>query len=200
MEEIISQEEIDRLMSKKGEVREVALRNHKDFIFKEKGEEGVKKLEETMNNLGGTIKQKKLKPWAFYPIGLEIIELLVIKKIFNFDDEKIKEIGVFGSRISSIVKLFFQYIGSINFLAKKAPEIWRKYYTVGELVIKEVSEEKKYIILDVKDFDLHPIHCLHLSGYFSNMVKMASGSQTTDCQEIKCVHRGDECHEFLIKW
>ncbi|MEI6597058.1 MAG: hypothetical protein WCL13_02500, partial [bacterium] len=193
-------EEIAQLMSKEGEISEIALKNHREFILKEKGEAGRKKLEEAIDNLGGVIKYKKLKSWEFYPIGLEIIELLVIKKIFNFDDEKIKEIGAFGSRVSSIIKLFFQYIGSINFLAKKAPEIWKKYYTAGELVIKEVNEEKKYIILDVKDFNYHPIHCLHLNGYFSNMVKVASGSKAVNCQETKCVHRGDEFHEFLIKW
>jgi hypothetical protein len=201
MEEIISQEEISRLMNKEGEVRGTALINHKDFILKEKGKEGLKKLEEAISHLSGIIEPKELNRWEFYPIWQEIVELLAIKKIFHFSDEKMKEIGALGSKLSYIVKLFFQYMGSVNFLAKKAPEMWRKYYTVGDLVIKEINEEKKYIIIDIKNFNFHPIHCLHLCGYFSNMVKVASGSKTVvDCQEVKCVHRGDEYHEFLVKW
>lgn len=200
MEEIISKEEISRLMQIKGEVREIALRNHKDFIFKEKGLEGLKKLEEAINSIEGITKQEKLKAWEFYPIGLEIIELLAIKKIFNFDDEKIKEIGAFGSKVSFIIKLFFKYIGSIKLLAREAPKIWRKYYTIGDLVVKDINEDKKYIILDVKNFNVHPIHCLHLGGYFSSMVKIASGGKVVSCEETKCAHRGDECHEFLLKW
>ncbi|MEI6597060.1 MAG: hypothetical protein WCL13_02510 [bacterium] len=200
IEEINLQEEINKLMGIKGEVREVALKNHRDFILEKKGEEGLKKFEETIGSLKGVMQYKKLKMWEFYPIGLEVIELLVMKKIFNFDDEKIKEIGAFESRVSFVIKLFLQYIGSTKLLAKKAPEMWKKYYTAGELIVKEINEEKKYAILDVKDFNFHPIHCLNLNGYFSNMVKMASGSKTVDCQETKCVHLGDEYHEFLIKW
>ena len=171
MEEIISKEEINLLMHIKGEVREIALRNHKEFVLKEKGPEGLKKLEEAINSLEGITKQKKLKAWEFYPIGLEIIELLTIKRIFNFDDEKIKEIGAFGSKVSFIIKLFFKYIGSIKLLAREAPKIWKKYYTIGGLVVKDINEEKQYITLNVKDFNIHPIHCLHLSGYFSSIIK-----------------------------
>ncbi|MFA6353644.1 MAG: hypothetical protein WCW93_01795 [Candidatus Paceibacterota bacterium] len=202
MEEIILQEEISQLMNKKGEVRGIALINESDFIIKEKGKEGLKKFEEAVARLGVTRGQKELNKWEFYPIWQEIIGLLVIKKTFNFSDEKMKEIGILGSKLSYIIKLFFQYyMGSMNSLAQKAPEMWRKYYTIGDLVVEEINEEKKYIIVDIKNFNFHPIHCLHLSGYFSNIVKLASDTKTIiDCQEIKCVHRGDEYHQFLIKW
>ena len=163
MEEIISQEEISQLMNKKGEVRGIALINENDFIIKEKGKEGLKKFEEAVARLGIKKEEKELNKWEFYPIGQEIIELLVIKKIFNFSDDKMKEIGILGSKLSYIVKLFFQYyMGSMNFLAQKAPELWRKYYTVGDLVVEEINEEKKYIIIDIKNFNFHPIHCFGL--------------------------------------
>jgi len=200
MEEIISPEEIKSLLEKDGKVKGVVLQNHREFILKEKGVEGLKKLNEAMDALPGLEKWKELNTWEFGPVGLEVIELLVIKKVFDFDDEKIKAIGAFGSRLSFLARFFVQYIGSLEFLVKKAAEMWKKYYTAGELIVKELKLEKNYVILEIRNFDLHPIHCLHLDGYFANMIKMASGSQEVKCQETKCVHRGDDHHEFVISW
>jgi len=199
MERIISKEEIDELIKIKGEVRGMALKNHEDFIIKEKGEQGLIELEKAMKELGYPINHKNTEPWGFYPIYLEIIELLVIKKLFNFGDEKFEEIGTFGSKVSFIVKMFLKYFGSVKLMADRAPKMWRKYYTIGDLKIKELDEEKKYIIVTIEDFHLHPIHCLHMKGYFSNLVRTVVGKEIT-CQETKCVHKGDKYHEFLLKW
>jgi len=199
MEEIIPKEEISELTKIKGEVRGMALKNHEDFILKEKGEKGLAETEKAMSELGFPVNHKEIDPWEFYPVYLEAIELLVIKKLFDFEDKKFEEIGVFGSKVSFIVKLFLKYFGSVKLMASRAPKIWEKYYTIGDLKIKELNEEKKYLIVTINDFRLHPIHCLHMKGYFSNMVRTVVGKEIT-CQETKCVHKGDEFHEFILKW
>lgn len=199
MEGIIPKDEAEGLMHIKGEVRGIAIKSHGDFIKKEKGEEGLEKVEKTMASLGYPLDYSKLVPWGFYPVGLEILELLVIKKLFNFEDQKFEEIGAFGSRTSFILKIFFKYFGSIKKIAEKAPEIWKKYYTIGDLKVKTLDEKKKYIILALDNLFLHPIHCLHLKGYFSSVVKMVIG-KNVNCEEIFCPHRGGQYHEFLIKW
>ena len=48
MEEIISKEKLDELMKIKGEVKGIAMRENMNFILKEEGSEGVKKLENTV--------------------------------------------------------------------------------------------------------------------------------------------------------
>ena len=199
MERIIPKEEIDELTKIKGEVRGMALKNHEDFIVKEKGREGLLELEKAMSELGFPVRHQKIEPWDFYPVYLEVIELLVIKKLFNFEDRKFEEIGVFGSKVSFIVKMFLKYFGSIGLMADRAPKIWEKYYTIGDLKIKGLSEKERCVTVAIEDFCLHPIHCLHLKGYFSNMVRTVVGKETT-CQETKCVHKGDSFHEFLLKW
>jgi len=199
MEEIISKEEFDKLMAIKGEARGDALKGEPEFILKEKGEEGLKKLEEAMAKLGYPIKYKEINRTNFYPLGLEAVTLVLIKKIFNFDDKKFEEMGKFESKMSFIIKIFMKYFFSIERVAKEVSNMWRKNYTVGELKVAELDENKKYAILRMENFRLHPIHCITLIGYFASVLQMMVSSKVT-CQETKCIFRGDPYHEYLLKW
>jgi len=199
MEQIIEKEELNKLARINGEVRGIALKSHADFILQQKGQLELDRLENVLAELGYPIKFKEIKNWDFYPIGTEIVEMLAIKRLFNFEDKKFEEIGTFGSVGSFIMKLFMRYFSSMKMVAKQAPEMWKKYYTVGELKVKKLDEKERYIILTVENLFLHPIHCFHLKGFFSSVVQMVVKAKPS-CEETKCVHRGDLLHEFVIKW
>jgi len=199
MDDSLTKENLEEIMRLKGEVRGMAVRNHADFILKEKGEKGLKELEQKMEELGYPIDQGKIQQWEFYPIGLEIVELLAIKNLFEFGEEKFKEIGSFDAKVSFILRVFFKYFGSPSRLSIQAQNIWKKYYTIGEVKARELNEKEGHAILTVEKFKLHPIHCLHLQGYFSGVLKMAVGKNIAS-KETKCPFRGDEYHEFSFTW
>ena len=200
MEEIIK-EKIQKLMRLKGEARGVTLAIDRDYLLKNKGEEGLKKVEEELAKLDHPIKYKEIETFSYYPVGLRILSLLVIKKVFNFDDEKIEDIVFFGTRVSLIVNFFTKYIFSLQrVFLREGPRIWREHWSVGKLIPVELNEEKKYAILQLKDFNLHPIYCIFLKGYLSGLFSMIIKSPKITCQETKCSFRGDEYHEYLIKW
>jgi hypothetical protein len=199
MEEIINKEIAQGLMKTRGEVRGLALKSHGDFILEEKGPEALVRLEEFMKELGSPLDHQKIGLMGFYPLGLELIELLAIKKLFNFGDEKFEQIGAFGSKISLIMKLFMQYFASITLMARQTPKIWEEYYTRGKLETLELSQEKRYLILQLSDFPFHPLHLLHLKGYFASVVKMVLKKSVT-CEEKKHLKDDQECHQFIIKW
>jgi hypothetical protein len=199
MEEIISKQEIDKLMSIGGETRGVSIKNHRDFILKKKGQEGLKKFEKAMSEIGQFLEYKSLQETEFYPVGLEAVELLVIKALFGFSDKEIEEMGAFESRVSLLMKFFFHYFVSLKTLAEKAPAMWRESYTVGSLSVKEWSKEKKYAIIVIENFSLHPVHCVQMRGYIANILKMMVGTEVS-CQESKCTFNGNECHEFILRW
>ena len=199
MEEILNKEIAEKLIETKGEVRGLALKSHAEFILREKGEEGLNKLENTMVELGCPIKYRNLKLMKFYPIGLEVIILLAIQKLFDFGKENFKEMGVFHSKTSLIMKFFMKYFVSIKLMAKEASNIWERYYTVGKLKIAELNEEEKYTVVRIRDFNTHSLICQVLEGYLSNVVRMVTKSPVT-CEETKCPFRGDDYHEFLLKW
>jgi len=198
MKEIISKKELNELMKTKGKTIGVAIREHKEFILKEKGAEGLKKLEDTIVGLGYP-EYGKIKAMSFYPVGFYALTLIVAKRLFNFDDKKFEEMGRFNAKLSIIFRFFMRFLVSLDRAAKGVSTMWRRYYTVGSLRTMEYDEQKRYAILRLENFNLHPLHCQVSKGYFSTILKIIVKNPVT-CQERKCVHRGDEYHEFLLKW
>ncbi len=94
MNEIISKQEIEELMKIEGKVRGLPFKTEAEFIQKEEGEEGLKRLEDAMKNIGYPLKYKEMRAMDFYPIGLLAVHLVVIKRLFNYDDKKFEEMGI----------------------------------------------------------------------------------------------------------
>jgi len=195
-------EEIKRLMEIEGQVRGVVLKTDAAYVLAEKGEGWLKKIEEEIEKLGHPLNYQKIKSMDFYPVGLRVLSLLAIKKTLNFDDEKIKDMGLVATKKSLIIKLFVRYFLSVErVFFQEAPRIWQKHWTRGTLVPVELSEEKKYGLLRLKDFDLHPLYCsVYLCGYFPGILQMLVKSPKITCQETKCSFKGDGWHEYLLKW
>lgn len=199
MNQLISKERLEYLSSLPGEVKGMGMKTHADFILKEEGPEGLKKLEESMEEVGYPVKYEELKRMAFYPLAMEALTIEFMQKLFDYDEEKFQEIGRFHSKTSWIVKLFMKYFFSFDKMAKEAPKIWRKYFTTGKLTLVDYSEEKKYTILRVEDFRFHPLHCEIVKGTLSTVIQMMVKGKVK-CEEKKCVYRGDDYHEFYISW
>ncbi|OGZ18394.1 MAG: hypothetical protein A2Z68_02560 [Candidatus Nealsonbacteria bacterium RBG_13_38_11] len=195
------EEKVKELTRIKGEVRGVAFKTDMEFILKEKGEEGLKKLEIELEKAGFPINYKAIKAMDFYPVGLRVISLLIIKKTFNFDDKQIKDMGVFAAKVSLIIKLFVKYFFSTQrVFFKEAPKMWDKHYTISKLIPIELDEEKKYAILQIEDLVLDSIFCNYLGGYFCSILQMVVSTNKIDFQETKCPFHGDKYHEYLLKW
>jgi hypothetical protein len=201
MNQELTKETVKKLMEIKGEVKGVTFKTDAEHILKEKGEEGLKRLEAELENLGCPIKYQEIKTMFSYPVGLRVISLLAIKKVFGYDDKKIEEMGLLATKRSLIVKLFVRYFLSLQrVFSKEAPLLWKQHYSIGELIPVELNEEKKYAILRLKDFNVHPVLCRYLGGYFCGIVQLIVKSSQIDFEERKCTFRGDEYHEYLLKW
>lgn len=197
----LNKELVDQIMAMPGEARGVVFKTDGDYILKEKGEEGLKKLEEELAALGQAIEYKKIEALSFYPIGLRIISLLAIQKVFSFDEAKIKELGSFASRTSLMVKLFINYFLSVEkVFFNEAPKIWRKHYSVGDFLPTEFNEKEKYGIIQIKNYQFHPIFCLYLGSYLCGFFQMLIKSPEIYFEETKCPFRGDDYHEYQIRW
>ena len=187
------------MMSKKGEVRGVSLEADVEFVMKKKGQKGVEELEAIFSQAGYPFKYKEIRIADFYPIGLKAVMLLAVKRVFEFKDEDFVGMGRFGASLPQVMRIFLRFFGSPRMLARSAPKMFRKYYTVGELSVPDFSEKERYARTRIKDFDLSPLHCKCHTGYLARMVEMIIKSPAT-CRESKCIHQGDEYHEFLIHW
>jgi len=196
---MLTKKEAEKLMKIEGEVRGVALKVDLDFVLEKKGKEGLKKVEDKMAEIGYPLKYKEIRPMDFYPMGLSAIFLLAIKEIFNFDKKDLEEWGRSVVKFSIFTKIFMKYFGSLKLIAEQVPKIWQKHYTIGDLEMFEFSEEKRYVILKLKNFYISPIHCGIYTGYFAKTTEMVVKSPVT-CKETKCMFQGDEYHEYLLTW
>jgi len=183
----------------KGEARGVSLRDDLDFILDIKGEQGLKRVEDRMAELGYPLKRKDVNVMSFYPMGLADLYLLVIQEIFNFNKKELEKWGASIVKFSIFTKVFMKYFGSLQLMAAQTPRAWKKHYTAGDLEMPEYSREKRYVILRLSNFKFHPIHCPLLTGMFLKISQMVI-KQPTKCKETKCMFRGDPYHEFLITW
>jgi len=196
---MLTKEEAENLMKIEGEARGVALKDDLDFVLEKKGEEGLKKVEIKVAELGFPLKYKEIKPMDFYPMGLANLFLLVIREVFNFDEKDLEEWGASIVKFSIFTKIFMKYFGSLKLIAEQVPKIWKKHYTIGDLEMPEFSKEKRYVVLKIRNFKVHPIHCSILKGMFSKITEMVVKSPVA-CKETKCMFQGDEHHELLLTW
>lgn len=199
MEKIISEEKLNKIMSLKGKVRGVVIRDGIEYVLKEKGQEGVQKLEEAMEQAGYPIKYQEIRLNDFYPIGYQALTLELIKRVLGFDKKEFQKMGEFTPKFSILIKIFMKYFISMDRLAKEVPKMWKKHYTVGNINILEMDQEKKRGTIRIENFECHPLHCQSLVTYLPTIVQMVIGEKV-ECKETKCVHRGDNYHEFLLQW
>ncbi|MBD3208451.1 MAG: hypothetical protein GF370_03280 [Candidatus Nealsonbacteria bacterium] len=199
MEYSFSKEEAEQFMSLPGQIRGGIIKADGDFILKKKGRQGLRRLEERMKELDQPLRFSQIQMTKFYPVGLKAVVLLSIKDVFGFEKEDFIELGRFASKSLSILRFFMRYLLSLERVAKEISQIWDKNYSVGECAVTEFNKKEGYMKIRISDFKLHPAWChVHL-GYLPATLQIIAQKKVA-CQELKCVHQGDECHEFLLSW
>jgi len=198
MEEKLTKELAGELMKIEGETRGVVFKTDAEFVLREKGKKGLQRVENELKEIGYPIDYEKIEPMAFYPLGLRALSLLAIQKAFNFSKKDIKRMGALAPKTSFIIRLFTKYFLSVEKTAEKANDIWKRHYTAGYLNA-ETNEEKRYLVLRLRNLTLHSLFCCYLEGYFSTILRMVVKDPITS-EETKCPFKGDKYHEFLFKW
>lgn len=191
---------IKEVMATKGEVRGLILKQDLEYILKKKGKEGLKKVERCLEHWGYLITYKGIKNTGFYPAGLRALTLLAAKEVFDWEDQDIKNLCAYHLRAPLAMRLFMKYFSSLSGVLEKSSAMWRDYWTVGEIKIIEFNEKEKYIILELKGFDLHPVFCCCLGGYLQEITGFMTRDPKATCKEIDCSFRGGTSHKYLLKW
>jgi len=180
------------VMSLEGQTRGATFKTDSEFILKEKGKEGLEKVEAKLAELGFPVKYKEIETMKYYPIGFRFLSLLSIRDVFSFSEDDLFRMGSMAPKISLVIRMFFNLFPSKRKTFDQVSNIWHKHYTVG-------NEDKKYVIIRLEGFKFFPFFCNYLRGYFLTVVKMIVNSPTT-FEETKCPFLGDEYHEYLFKW
>lgn len=196
----ITKEEIDNLLNIEGEVKGAVFKTDLHYIIEIGGEESVKRVEDRLKEMGQNFSfEKDSTNLSSHPIGLRALSLIAISQVFDLNKEDIRKMGRTAPKFSLVIKFFMRYLVSTKTIIKKADELWGKHYSVGRLEFLEVNEEDKFMRIALHDFSLHPIFCDYFTAYLEFIIKLGVGENVSG-EEVKCTHRGDDCHEFLHRW
>ncbi len=199
--EDFAEEEIRKIMETPGEARGVVFQTDAEYVQSKKGNEGLLKVKEELKEIGCPIEYENIKTTGWYPLGLRAISLLAIKKVFDWNDKEIEDMGNAAPKYSFIVKMFLKYFSTVRMTYKESPKYWTKHYTAGKLEAPGYSLKDKYFIVRLRNLKVHPILCVYLGGYFIRISQyLLKNTKNNKVKETKCVFRGDPYHEFVVTW
>ena len=199
MENETLEQTAQRLKDFPGNVKGEVFRVHADYIRHKEGEEGVKRVEEKMSELGMPIIFSEIKSFEWYNEGLSSFTIVVAKEIFNWTEEDVFEMGRFAPKFSFIIKVMIQYLASIETILTNAAKYWDKHFDFGSIETEFNVEEGRAVIRE-RGFKTHPLICIYHCGYFKGLCEFALKNQTITVKETSCMHEGAEYNEYLITW
>ncbi len=191
----------DRLMAKEGDVKGEVFHTHREYILYREGEEGVKRVEERMKELGYPIEFDKINTVKWHKEGLSALVILTAKEVFNWTDEDIFDMGNSAPKHSFIIKVFVKHFFSVKDVFNKAEQYWNKHYNFGGLEKVEFNEEEKYIVVRIKDYDYHEtIVGPYFKGYLLRLSCFALKSDNISVELQKSVFNNSPYNQYIIKW
>jgi hypothetical protein len=195
---MIKKEFAEKLMNVQGKVRGAVFETDAAFIKHKFGQEGLEKVQTALHDLGYPIDYEMVNSMEWLPLGLRALSLLVIKDVFGWSDEEIKGMGDAAPKYSFIVKLLMRFFVSPTVAFSHAPEYWVKHYDTGKLESVELNEQTGHAVVHLYDFDVHPLLCKYLEGYFQRLFKFMYPKSRIDVRETKCMCNHSKYHEFVI--
>jgi len=168
-----------------------------EYIRKKRGIGGVEAVLKVLNDYGYDYTTDRFRGLTKVPVDLRRDMLFAARDALGWDDEQIKDMGYNAPKVSFVLKFFIGMFGNVKRIFEHAPEMWRKHYTVGRL--RKVHFEQGRIVIAVEDFDLDPLVCKYLEGYFRGVSELAPVGKV-GVAETKCTFRGDERHEYELTW
>jgi len=200
----ITKKEIKKLIEFPGKIKGAAIKGHMEYILEKKGAEGLKAVEKEIERLGYHIEYKEIKETEWYPAGLEMVSSYAIINTFNWGEKEFGEMAESLPKVSFIVRFFMKYFASPEKMFEIATSrLWERYYNFGYLEGVDFKRTKRdgYAVLRLKNFKLHPLTCDFLGHFFIGVFKLAEPRfKEITFKETKCMFRGDDFHEYLIKW
>ncbi|MDZ7726123.1 MAG: hypothetical protein U5L75_00900 [Candidatus Campbellbacteria bacterium] len=192
--------EVDRCMMFSGFERGASLDGDKVKAIEHKeGEGSAKKIEEKLKEIGHPVNLFEFKYHEWYPLGYAGAILLTATHLFSWTTEDIEELGAIGLKNSFFKSIIFRF-ASMGGIYKAGPSAWKKVYDAGELVGVELSEEERFLTMDLCDYRNHLAAEYYHKGYFEKMVALGSGSEEAHMEILQSIHRGDDRYRYKFTW
>ena len=197
---LFTEEEIKELLKMPGNIRGAALATDYKYIKIVRSKEDLKLLEKNFKKYSH-YEYKKIKFFTWYPAGIRIMSLLLIKKLFNFTKEDTIKMGEEAVKYSFILKIFTKFFPNPTIGYKMSPKFFSKYFDFGKVVNPEIDLKKRYFISYLYNFKANQIIYYHIGGFMMGMGELAiKNSKNFTLEEENYIFKGKPCHRFIIRW
>lgn len=194
-------QEIIELKKLSGKERGIDIKYLVNCVKKKEGDSGFKELNDFLKGLGFVLPNlKEINDIAWISESIPHIYLIGAARYFDWSEEDVFKMGRNVLTYSKTVKIFIKYFVSIKQTIVGSTAGWNKFYSKGKLEVVKFDREKKQAILNLRDFDTHPLVCVYLSGAIQGIIEQGSGNNNAKVKEVKCMSKGDSYHEFLLNW
>lgn len=190
----LTKDKVAKMKEVSGETRGVVFDTDINFIKRNGGEDGFKKIKARLEELGESLEYEKIQTMEFYPLWKRMLSLAVIKDVLELDDQEIERMGKEAPKISLLIRMFARFFFSIEETIKQAAEMWSKHYTIGSIEAGVIKEGETSIIL--KDISVPEIFLVYLGGYLKTIVEMIVNEKVS----VSRRPLGDNIHEYRCTW
>ena len=142
MKQIISKEELKELEKIKGQGRGVVFKPIFEFILEHEGKDGLKKLENFLEQIGFPLKDDEIRSMDFYPLKKKAALFVAISRLFNYSEEKFKEMGEEAAHFPLLVRRLVELFPADR-LVKDAGKVWKLFFTAGEIEVVKFDRKKE---------------------------------------------------------
>ncbi len=191
------EKEISKLIKTKGMVRGAVFQTDARYVLEKMGEDGLSKLEREAKKIDFPIDYKNIKSMSWYPFGLRVISLLLIKNTFGWGDEEIRDMGYTAPKTSVVIKLLMKFFVDIDKFSEKIPVFWEQNYTIGKLEVVKLNKKNKELIGCLSGLNVNPIFFRYLEGYFEKMVQFIKKDSVC---KIRKSSKSKSYQEVVIRW
>ena len=166
---------------------------------------GADKLAELIDNAPTPTQlacSERLRSHGWYPYEGFAGFLLAADKTFGTGDLAFcRRLGHEAARMD-LESTFgdFKANASTENLIRGCTLVWSTYYRdAGRM--DAVAWKPERTVLRITDFPgMAPSHCKLMEGWMIEAMAMIGAKVDDDASEIKCMSRGDDCHEFSCSW
>jgi hypothetical protein len=201
---MITKEQADALAKAEGKIKGVGFKSDAEYVKNKIGPEGVQKLKAEMEKLGYPIDYEKVKAMDWYPVGVRVLNLEVMKDLFGWDDEEIKKVGHEAPKFSLIMRLIMKYFINIERMSKLAPVVgYKKHFNIGEYEALECNLVEQYSSGRAKGLKiLYDSAALtkYIEGYFTRGIEYVLPGKEVTTNSRKYIVNGIPHVEFRSSW
>lgn len=201
---MITKAQADALAGAEGKNKGVGFKSDAEYVKNKIGPEGIQKLKAEMERLGYPINYEEVKAMDWYPVGVRVLHLEVMKDLFGWDDEEIKKIGHEAPKFSLIMRLIMKYFIDIERMSKLAPVVgFKKHFSVGEYEALECDPQKHFTSGRAKGLKiLYDSSALtkYIEGYFTRGIEYVLPGKEVLTKSRKYIENGIPYVEFCSEW